>query len=394
MIKSYAVTITEIDDEGEAARQVAEKVASFPLMKNTMGIAFAHPEFVSSGVYARVAAALPFPLVGTTAISHCAGGAVGTYMLSVLVLTSDDCSFSCGMSGVLPKTGGVKESELACACYEAAAGKLPDKPAMAFIYAPFYDKPYVGACLNALSRLTGGLPLFGAVANDDQSASLTETGARVLFGGEAFDDRLAIAVVSGPVEPKFHIISATDESMIMPRVGVITAISECRITEINNMNALEFFRSVGFPVDDPSNNSGLLSSIFILHINEGNDCVSVSRIPHGVAGGGILCGGDIVEGAVLSVAFNTQEMVLETAEQAAEIIKKGNGGGTAIIHTCLGRRYGLLSDPMAELELLRGALGNFNCVAAYANGEICPTGVAGGKADNRFHNQTLVACVF
>jgi small ligand-binding sensory domain FIST len=102
----------------------------------------------------------------------------------------------------------------------------------------------------------------------------------------------------------------------------------------------------------------------------------------------------LIEGAVISVAFNTRDMVLDTARQTLGKIADG-GGTTAIIHSCIGRRYGLLSEPMAELELIKNALGgSFNCITTYANGEICPTSVCGRGADNRFHNQTLVACVF
>jgi hypothetical protein len=186
--------------------------------------------------------------------------------------------------------------------------------------------------------------------------------------------------------------SATEESMIMPRVGVITKAGDCRLHEINNKPAADFLREVGFPVDDPHNNRGLLSSIFVLHINDG---VNVSRIPHALEGTSLLCGGDLTEGAVLSIAFNTRDVVLQSAQMAMGKMADSQSCGTAIIHSCLGRRYGLLSEPQAEMDLIQKTLGKqFNCIATYANGELCPAIATAERMDNRFHNQTLVACIF
>ncbi|MCL2182892.1 MAG: FIST C-terminal domain-containing protein [Chitinispirillia bacterium] len=393
MIKSYTVATTEIDDGDAAVREVTAQIASLALQKNTVGLVLAHPEFVSSGVYAQVAGAFPFPITGMTTISHCTSGAAETYMLSATVLTSDDCEFSCGLSGPIPKQDCVED--VSRSNYGNVRKNLAGEPKLAFIYAPFYNTPYLGSCIAAISAESGGkMPIFGAAANDDHSAGMT--GARVLFNGAAYDDKFALLLVSGGISPAFYVVSATEDSMVMPRIGVITKAVNSRMMEINNVGAAKFLRNAGFPVDEPGNNSGLLSSIFVLHIDDGNGGVCVSRIPHGVTDdGGILCGGDMIEGAVLSIAFNTQDVVLETAKTAADKISGSHSGGTVIMHPCLGRRYGLLSEPMAELKLLRKLLGGkFTCAASYANGELCPTSVNGGKADNRFHNQTLVACVF
>jgi hypothetical protein len=399
MIKSYNISTAEIDDGAEAVREIADQLASLTLRKNTIGLAQAHPEFITSGIYAQVAEALPFPIIGMTTISQCANGTVNTYMLSVMVLTSDDCAFSCGLSEKIPQKGsGISIGDIACATYGEVLGRLEGQPKLALIYGAFLSEPYLCDCIAAMSEKSGGgVPIFGAVANDDASTEQTGTGARVFLETEVCNDRFALALVSGAIEPEFYITSATEESIVMPRVGVITKAGNSRLMEINNVSAVDFLRDVGFPVDNNSSNSGLLSSIFILHIDSGNSCVNVSRIPHSIVeGGGIICGGDVVEGAVLSIAFNTQEVVLETAKMAVDKITNGHSdGSTVILHSCLGRRYGLLSEPQAEMELFQKALGgNFNCMASYANGELCPTIVNNGRVDNRLHNQTLVACVF
>jgi len=398
MIKSCIVSTTEIDDGEAAVREITGQFASFPLQKNSIGLIMAHPEFINTGTYEKVAKAFSFPIIGMTTISQFAGEAVGTYMLSVTVLTSDDCNFSCGLSEKIPSGDSCGVNDVSRAAYVATRGRLEGDPKLALLYGPFYDNPYLYHCIKAITDASdGAVPLFGAAANDDHNTSLTNTGPRVLLNGEAYDDKFAIVLVSGAIEPKFYIASATEESMVMPRVGVITKAENCRLLEINNAGTVDFLRSAGFPIDEnnASGNSGLLSSIFVLHINDGSYGVNVSRIPHSIVDGGIICGGDLVEGAVLSIAFNTREVVLETAKAATDRINAGHCGGTAILHSCLGRRYGLLSEPQAEMELLRKTMGGrFNCTASYANGELCPTGNNGGRADNRFHNQTLIACIF
>jgi len=393
MIKSYTITTTEIDDGEQAARDIAEQLASVPLLKNSVGLVLAHPEFLESGIYGQITKGIPFPLAGMTTISHCSNGKADTYMLSVMILTSDDCQFSCGLSESFPLGSDV--SDIARAAYADVRGRLEGAPRFAVLYAPFYHIPYLGNCLTALSEASGNLPVFGAAANDDLNTSFTKAAARTLFGAEMYDDRFALVLASGAVEPKFYMVSVSEDSMVMPRVGVITKAKECWIEEINNVGAADFLRGVGFLVDDPNNNnSGLLSSIFILHIDSKNDGVRVSRIPHGLEGNSILCGGEIIEGAVLSIAFNTREGVLETAKECIGKIAANHNSGTVIIHSCLGRRFGLLSEPQAEMELLCKSLSDdFNCMASYANGELCPTTINSGKADNRFHNQTLIACI-
>jgi hypothetical protein len=370
---------------------MAERVASIALLKNSMGIITAHPEFVSSGIYGQAVKALPFPTVGTTSISHCINGAVDSYMLSVLVLTSDDCSFSCGVSGPVPKSGDV--AELTRECYGKLRGNLPEEPKLALFYAPFFnnDPCCQSRYISAISEMNERLPVFGTIANDDHVGTLALSNAQVLCGGEAYKDRFALALISGNISPKFYIDSVTEDAVIMPNIGIITATDGNKLLEINNVKAADFLKDAGFlsGVLD-SSNKGLLSSVIILRLNNG---ASISRIPTHVEEDSLFCGGQLVNGAALSVAFNTKESVIETAKRTMSAIKKERGGGTALIHTCLGRRYGLLNEPMRELELISEILdGGFSYMAAYSSGEFCPVG--GENLSNQEHNQTLIVCVF
>jgi len=396
MIKSYTAITTEVDDGVVAAKQITDALATFPLLSNTVGLVIAHPEFLASGVYTDVAKALPFPMVGATSISQCVNGTVDTYMLSLMVLTSDDCQFSCGLSE--PVTADKDAVEIMRRSYDEMRSKLDSAPKLALIYAPFLD-PYVRQSdyIAAISQSADKPAVFGMVANDDLRAAATPRDcAQTFYCGEHHAQRIASVLISGDFDPRFYIASVTESAVIMSRIGVITAIDDNKLLEINNIPAATFFRNVGFLLNDVKRgDKGFLSSILVLHIKDENGYdADISRIPIAIDGDSVFCGGRLVLGAVLSVAFNTKEVVLETAANLMNTIKKNHKGGTVIANSCLGRRYGLLGEPMRELELIRDMLdGDFNYTAVYVNGELCPTDVT-GKAGNQEHNQTLVTCVF
>jgi hypothetical protein len=336
-----------------------------------------------------------------TSIAHCAGGEADTYMLSILVLTSDDCEFACGASGpVADGSPGELAAEAARRCYEGLCGRLSEKPALAILYAPFYREQIAYRFTSALSATDPRLPVFGAVANDDRQNALPRTNARVLADGALHEDSFALMLVSGGVSPKFHIASVTEDAIIMPRVGVITEANGIKLLKVNNVNAYDFFRQIGFLGQEHggghAGGEGLLSSLFVLHIDDGDGgSTDITRIPFKVDSEGVYCGGPLVEGAALSVAFNTRDGVIETATRLCGQIKSGGGGGTALINSCIGRRYGLLGEPMAELEAIIKNLGkNFAYTAAYASGEMCPTKITEARAFNQDHSQTIIACVF
>ena len=107
MIKSYVITITEVDDTEFALEELETQLSKIELMKNTIGIVSVSTDYFETGVYAAVAKALPFPLIGMSAYAQNANGNIGIYLFSILVLTSDDCEFAHGISDEIPEQGDV-----------------------------------------------------------------------------------------------------------------------------------------------------------------------------------------------------------------------------------------------------------------------------------------------
>ncbi len=399
MIKSYTIAVREIDDGAAAVRQVVDGVASLPLLKNTVGIVTAHPESVPSGVFRDVARALPFPSVGMTTVAHCACAEADTYMLSVLVLTSDDCAFACGASDPIPEDCSVEAAQGAVRkCYGELCGRLPSEPKLALLYSQFFLAPRQYQFTAAVSEAAPSLPVFGAVANDDKQNVRPQTNARILVDGELYNDRPALLLVSGNVSPKFYIASVTEDAIIMPRVGVITEVDGIRLLKVNNIKAPEFFRQIGFLCAESggwrNGGVGLLSSLIVMHADD-QGAANITRIPFMVDNEAVYCAGPLLVGAAISIAFNTKDGVVETASRVCEKIKQDHDGGTVIMYSCIGRRFGLLGEPMAELSAIIGGLGDgFVYTVAYGSGEMCPTKVTETKAFNQDHSQTLAACVF
>jgi len=88
MIKSYVITITEVDDAEFALEELEAQFSKLELMKNTVGIVSVSTDYFGTGVYTAVAEALPFPLIGMSAYAQNANGNTSVYLFSI--------TFQCG----------------------------------------------------------------------------------------------------------------------------------------------------------------------------------------------------------------------------------------------------------------------------------------------------------
>jgi len=389
MINSYVVQITEIDDVGDALRQLDEKMSGIALLTNTIGIVEANEEFLSSGIYKALTEALSFPTAGATTLFQNANGMCESFALSILILTSDDCVFACGASDCLPESGSIHD--ISQTCYHKVRGQIPKDAALALLYTPYSSNRIASEFINPIAETNEKMPIFGKVANDN-IVDITTNNSRTLYCGEYYNDRFVLVLISGDIKPEFYIASVTEESIIMPRIGEITAVDKNKLLEVNNINAIEFFEHMDILVSG-KNNAGLLTSTFV--IDTKIDDIIISRTPVLIDEDGIYCGGALQVGEMISISFSTKEVVVETASELLKKIRDKHSGGIAVIYSCVGRRYGLVRESHKEFELISEILGdNFTYLAGYANGEICPTSVTESKANNQEHNQTLIACVF
>jgi hypothetical protein len=397
MMKSYVIVIHEIDDPIDAVKLLREKLGDIKLMKNSLGIITTHSQAVHSDVYKAVSDELPFPDVGIACDDQCVNGEIGLYMLTVMILTSDDCFFACGHSGDVLRANDTEP--VITDCYNCLIKELNgEPPKLALMYTPLMADRFPGEYIDTVSAINPHLPVFGSVANVKSTVE-EHGGALTLCSGRASNSCVVMVLIAGDFTPKFFVSTFIESAVILHDIGEVTKCEKNILMEINGVNATDFLEKVGFSKVESNlydYNVGLFSTAFILDsvIPGENQRQLVSRSPYAFTDEGVICLGNITYGAKISVAISTPESVVSTAKEMVQTIKDF-GAQTALMYSCVGRRIGLLNNPMAELEIIKTELtGLDNYVAVYAHGEICPTLVVDGKVYNHEHNQSLIACIF
>ena len=391
MIKSYPIVITEVDDAKLALEELNAQLPKLKLLKNTVGIVTANKDFIVSGVYSAIAKAIPFPLVGLTSCLQAVDGEIGTFLFSIMTLTSDDCEFECGLSDAVPNTGEVKEQTQKC--YKDLRTKLKGEVKLALLYPNFMYGHYPDKYIKAITEIDNRVPIFGSLSNGEITDAVTS--ARVLHNENISDNQVAMLLISGNVSPAFYIGSATKESIIAPNIGIVTAANGNYLMEINNVNANDFLDKIKLK-PDPVYKKNIFFSIFIAdEKNENGEIISstVKSLIMPKDNGYIFANG-IKVGSCLSALSFTSDVVMETAKNVMEQINARHKEGTIIMYSCLGRRVALLNEPFKEFKLINDVLeNNFNYIATSSGSEICPTLFTETATINNEHNQTLVACI-
>jgi len=387
MIKTLVLYTNEIDDAELAVKSILEQLNQETLCKNSVGIISFHYDFVSSGAMKAICEALPFDVVGASAPLHGNTTEVDTYLLSIMVLTSDDASFVMRTAGILGEDAYSEVGET----YKKVLAEREDTPVVAFSYVPFIFDFYFDRYMEVFTEVSEGVPCFGTVALDDTNAF---ENACICVNGGHYKDRMAMIFVYGDVKPKF-LLGFLSPEKILPQPALITKSQDNILQEVNGHSMEKYFEDLGLS-ESRDNQYEMASVPFMLDYGDGTPPVSkafVGQTPEGYA----VSAGLIPEGATLKVAvFDKDDVLLttgKTVEEALEVYKKGASG--MLIYSCLARYMSLEGDSMAELDLVRDKLsGSVPFIMAYSGGEICPTRVSESKAINRFHNNTFIVCIF
>ncbi len=387
MIKSYNIIIKEMDDIDVAIEEAKAQLQDGK--KNTVGIVAVHSEYIETGVFDAVMEILPFPVIGCTTVSQSAGESVEMYLMSVLVLTSDDCTFSYGYSDEIPEDGDVRA--VTEECYNRLKENLDGENKLTIFLPP----PYVAHCsydyISVLTELDKKVPVFGTIANEESASYYN---SRTVFNNELFRNRFVMLLISGDVNPRFYMGSIGESDIVLPEIGQITKAEKNILYEINDMSAGDFFESYGFQIGGDHNAAILTSTMMLDYKSPDGTTRKVARAIFTMQGDKGICLSNIQEGHTISIAHATPDTVMTTAAEVVEKIKEENQGGTILIYTCMARRYALLGNPLKEFQFLSDELkDDYTFLAACSSGEICPITVDDETADNQEHNHTIVVCV-
>ncbi|MDR0885686.1 MAG: FIST C-terminal domain-containing protein [Clostridiales Family XIII bacterium] len=400
MVKTLIAFTDEIDDIDYALEQIQEQIDfDGDLYANSVGIVSCIPAYVESGVVKALAEVVPFAIAGITTIGTTASGADDLTQLTLTVLTSDDVSFKVAWTDPIQSEDAsiIKRSFEASFAdsdrTDADADAKPELPKLVIAYAPLSMNVGGDFFNNTIDEATGGIPCFGVLAVDDTPDYHS---SQVIYNGDAAADRLAYILVYGDIEPRFHLATISQEKISKDK-GVVTKSDGVQLLEINGKSVSEFLISQGLKLNKDGIFEGVNSFPYIVDFNDG--AAPLIRVmfmvtPEGYA----VCGGSIPEGSILSVGYFDRNEIIKSTDEAIKQIDKDPDTQGILIYSCIGRYFNLEFNPEEEAEKVEDCFGpeGIPYQFTYGGGELCPipTTDGSGRLVNRYHNCTLIACVF
>jgi len=388
MIKSVSLYTLEVYDCEKALEDIQNQLKEkLVLQKNTAGILHCGYDFIESGVVSHLCRVLDFPIVGTTVTGQAVNGAANSFMLTMLVLTSDDVEFFAGHSvGHKEDFFGAMERNFPSL---DTVSSLPLK--MAFVFPPLTESNGGDNYIDSFERLCGSIPIFGTMAVEE--AIMTYTQTETICNGESFSEEVTYLLAFGNINPRFFVTNVPKKSNLL-KVGTITRSEGNVVCEIDGLPAVDVFERMGLA----ENNSFVEGVEFLPFILSPNDQSRGCRFARGVVdfteNGGAVCRGTMYENAGLEIGSNFFEDILTGAEMTAKRINELPDVQAVLAYSCAVRRIALLGDPGAELDMIRNTINSdFPFMACYSGGEICPECADESEVQNSFHNFSLIVCV-
>jgi hypothetical protein len=246
--------------------------------------------------------------------------------------------------------------------------------------------------VDAMSKISGNVPNFGTIVVDD---TIDYHDSHVICNGELYRDRLAFVLVYGEINPRFRFASISKEKIFRDK-GVVTSSEGNQLQTINDMSVEKYLMSLGLAKGEDGAIAGINSFPFIVDYNDGT--LPVVRIMFAITPEGYaVCGGDIPEGATLSVgSIDGNEVVKATGDKLRAILDEDTPGAL-LIFSCAGRYLSLGYGTEREADEVRKLMGGTGIpyTFTYSGGEICPTYVTedATATTNRFHNDTFAVCI-
>ena len=387
MIKTFVASTTEVDHTEAAVEEILSQLEiEGGLLKNSVGIISCHYEFVDSGIVEAVCNALPFELAGTISWMLSVPDNTDTFLMTVMVITSDDVEFVSVLTPSLHEAPGQAIAE----SYAAAASKRQDKPGLILAFAPFMPLNSGDEYVDVITKASGGVPCFGTLAVDDTADF---SNCFMLYNGKHYSDRMAMILAYGNISPKFYVASISGGNALEKSAIVTKSVGHV-IMEVNGRPVDKFFEDLGL-TKAAETQYAMTSLPFLLDYNDGTPKVSkifIHLTPERYA----LCAGAVPEGCLLQVVpSDPADVMLTSINTTEQILKDIEGAAGLLVYSCVARSTTLGGDQFGEMLMVNEKTdGKLPYMMMCSGGEICPTQVINGVATNRFHNNAFVACLF
>ena len=391
MIKSMVLHTFEANDPAIALKEIQGQFdEKCTLLANTVGILHCTFDFVESGVVSHICNALPFPIVGGTTIAQATNDTIGTFMLTLMVLTSDDVEFipACTQGHANDFSDSIERSFLS----SSKASALPLKLILAF--PPIIEKYSGDSYVDVFDKLSGNVPVFGSFAVEDEIMIYTRNAT--FYGGECFAEEMVYLLFFGNVNPRF-LVSAVSKNANLIEAGTITKAEKNVLHEINGLRTLDFFEQIGF-----AHEGVLVDGIefvpFMLSLR-GKD----GKLTHPFARGFVSFDeqgsgryrGTMYENATLHISSTSGDDILSASKETTQLINTHENVQAALIYSCIVRHNMLIRSPLLELESVSKTIRpEIPFMVAYSGGEMCPTSMSDSAVENRYHNFSFIVCMF
>ncbi|GHU48288.1 hypothetical protein FACS1894200_05060 [Spirochaetia bacterium] len=389
MITMINTFTNEIDDTEAAVQEILEQIKSAkPLSTHSIGIVTCFADFISSGVLAALAAALPFPIVGITTLASATRGHHGEMTLVMSILTGADVEF---VPACTKPLAGEEEAPIKEA-WEAATKGRGDMPELILSFAPLLLNAAADFYAEVWTEIAPNVPTFGTLAVDH---NLDYHESATILNGEAFKDRYVFVLCYGNVKAQFFVAGITEEKAFREK-GVVTSSVGNQVKGVNGVSVAQYLKGLGLKEDENGIIEGINSFPFIMDYHDGAQQPVIRCMFAITPDGSAVCGGKVPEGATLSVGVINVDEVLTTSGLMLQKAKEAAAGGKAVLmFSCVGRFFAQGFNQTAEMEKAQSIWSGLPFHLAYSGGELCPVyDKTGLGTTNRCHNATLVICVF
>ena len=383
MVDMYTARTSEIDEIEEAVNEIIEQLDLSVLKKHSGGLLYCHRDFIESGVVEALCAALPFDVIGMTAMAGSDEHGYGNYDLTLTVLTSDEVSFTGGMSGSINSDNYKDEIEH---LYTRLRDKNGVDPALILTFVPHMQNVAGCEVVAAMDAACEGKPIWGALTNSDNFNYDT---VQTVCNGKSLATGIAMLHICGPVVPRFILHSIPERNIANTRVVVTKSIGTT-LYEVNDQPIKDYMSKIGLVITKEN----ITTSPIMVYYKNTEKPVALGFYTL-FEDGSFLTGGEMPIGTSISVGSIDAQGIFETAEAGLNDVLACDDRRATLMLPCITRYIMLSPDQDAELRLINEKLADTGkpFSMGYSGGEICPIPGPDGKLHNQFHNYTFCACV-
>lgn len=397
-MKSISLFTEEMDDLETGVAELVSKYGDFQLLKNSVGIVFAHPDTDFDELIPLLKEHWKFSIVGSTAMSMIVSKrGFATQGITFLIMTADDVEFGVGLTDELE---GQDLNQAVAAAYQNALAQMEGKPDIIVTFASVPGHSIGDDYTDALSIASGGVPVFGAMASDDFSFD----DCLVFCDGEKRVHGLAVLLLSGNLRPIMEYEYSVSEEASFS--AVITEARDNVIYKLGDKSFVDAVREAGIIISEENSFSDCIGTPFVLtYTNEAGDKLTAMRSLVDVnPDGSAIFKGRVPQGAKMNIGLinrtDVHNSVAKVAKKSYHQFYANTKDGkyqysTVLLVSCASRLMTFANDIRNEAdEYIKDVPDVLSVAGMYSFGEMCPCkGDITGSTYNMFYNSTFTLLV-